>query len=139
MQVSLYECGLELKCCGLSLRPVACIQTDVKSLAWCTTFSPARDGFGRGSSSARFAVQLKPKDQRGRSVFEIINQVRGMARSVPGSTFNAGVDSPLGGGGGAGSVNMQIKGPDLDQLNDIAARRAVDRTDRADATGVLFH
>jgi hydrophobic/amphiphilic exporter-1 (mainly G- bacteria), HAE1 family len=82
-------------------------------------------GFGRGGVRASLDVQVVPKNQRTRSVFEIIDQVRQVGRRIPGFQVSANVASPLGGGGGFGgggtsSVNVQIAGPDLSTLNQIS-------------------
>jgi HAE1 family hydrophobic/amphiphilic exporter-1 len=82
-------------------------------------------GFGRGGGRASFAVQLIPKQQRERTVFDIMDQLRTIAKNIPGTTASADVQSPLGGAGGFGgggltSVNLQLAGPDLDTLNQIS-------------------
>lgn len=82
-------------------------------------------GFGRGGARSSMDVQLVPKDQRSRSVFEITDQVRQVGRRIPGMQVSANVPSPLGGGGGFGgggtaSVNVQIAGPDLGTLNQVS-------------------
>jgi hydrophobic/amphiphilic exporter-1 (mainly G- bacteria), HAE1 family len=82
-------------------------------------------GFGRGGARASLDVQVVPKSERTRSVFEMIDQVRAIGRRIPGVQVNANVPSPLGGGGGFGgggtaSVNVQIAGPDLSTLNQIS-------------------
>jgi HAE1 family hydrophobic/amphiphilic exporter-1 len=67
-------------------------------------------------------VQTVPKDQRKRTVFDLINVLRGQARQIPGASFNGGVESPLpgGGGGGAGSINVSISGPDLNTVTQLS-------------------
>jgi hydrophobic/amphiphilic exporter-1 (mainly G- bacteria), HAE1 family len=82
-------------------------------------------GFGRGGARSSIDVQLVPKAQRSRSVFDIIDQVRAVGRRMPGVQVSVNVQSPLGGGGGFGgggtaSVNVQIAGPDLATLNQIS-------------------
>jgi HAE1 family hydrophobic/amphiphilic exporter-1 len=82
-------------------------------------------GFGRPGGRASYAVQLVPKQQRSRSVFEVMDQLRAAGRNVPGATVSADVSSPLGGaggfgGGGLASVNVQLAGPDLDTLNQVS-------------------
>ena len=82
-------------------------------------------GFSRGGGRASFAVQLVPKQQRTRTIFEIMDQLRSIGRNIPGTTISADVQSPLGGaggfgGGGLSSINMQLAGPDLDTLNQIS-------------------
>jgi len=82
-------------------------------------------GFGRGGGRASLDVQVVPKAQRERSVFDMIVEVRKFGNRIPGVQVNADVPSPLGGGGGFGgggnaSVNVQIAGPDLSTLNQIS-------------------
>jgi HAE1 family hydrophobic/amphiphilic exporter-1 len=84
---------------------------------------PGGGGFNRGgASSVNMTVQVVPKDQRKRTVFELINVLRGQARNIPGANFNGGVSSPLpgGGGGGAGSIGLSISGPDLATVTQLA-------------------
>ena len=81
--------------------------------------------FGRGGGRASLDVQLVPKQQRERSVFDMITEVRRIGNRIPGVQVNADVPSPLGGGGGFGgggnaSVNVQIAGPDVPTLNQIS-------------------
>jgi hydrophobic/amphiphilic exporter-1 (mainly G- bacteria), HAE1 family len=73
----------------------------------------------RGGGRINMSVQLVDKSQRNRSIFDVINQVRGAARNIPGATFSAGVASPLGGPGGGGNINMDVTGPDLDTLQQV--------------------
>jgi HAE1 family hydrophobic/amphiphilic exporter-1 len=82
-------------------------------------------GFGRGGARSSMDVQVVPKQQRTRSIFDMINDVRAYGRRIPGVQTSVNVQSPLGGGGGFGgggtaSVNVQIAGPDLDTLNQIS-------------------
>jgi HAE1 family hydrophobic/amphiphilic exporter-1 len=87
-----------------------------------STVSESAGGYGGGAGGrASIAVQLVPKDQRSRSVFDIINQVRGMSRQIPGMRTSASVSSPLGGAGGGSNSSMSITvmGPDLDTLNQV--------------------
>ena len=93
-----------------------------------TSVSGGGGGFGPGGGGggrAGYAVQVKPKHERTRSVFEIMDEVRTLGRGIPGVTVNANIQSPLGGGGGFGgggttSVNLQLAGPDLVVLNQVA-------------------
>jgi hydrophobic/amphiphilic exporter-1 (mainly G- bacteria), HAE1 family len=82
-------------------------------------------GFGRGGARAGMDVQVVPKSQRTRSIFDMMNDVRAYGRRIPGVQTSVNVQSPLGGGGGFGgggtaSVNVQLAGPDLDTLNQIS-------------------
>ena len=86
---------------------------------------PGGTGFSRGgASTVSIDVQTVPKDQRQRTVFELINVLRGESRRIAGASFSGGVSSPLpgGGGGGAGSINVSISGPDLDQVTQLATQ-----------------
>ncbi|MDQ3811283.1 MAG: efflux RND transporter permease subunit, partial [Chloroflexota bacterium] len=93
-----------------------------------TSVSGGGGGFGPGGGGggrASYAVQVVPKQQRQRSVFQILDEVRTRGRGIPGATVNGGVQNPLGGGGGFGgggtsSINLQLAGPDLSTLNQVA-------------------
>jgi hydrophobic/amphiphilic exporter-1 (mainly G- bacteria), HAE1 family len=94
-----------------------------------TSVSIGGGGFGffggGGGGRASYAVQVLPKQQRSRSVFDIMDQARNLGRAVPGVTVNADIQNPLGGGGGFGgggtsSINLQLAGPDLDTLQQVA-------------------
>jgi HAE1 family hydrophobic/amphiphilic exporter-1 len=82
-------------------------------------------GFGRGGGRASLDVQVVPKQQRDKTVFQMIDEIRAIGRRMPGVMVNADAPSPLGGGGGFGgggttSVNVQLAGPDLPTLNQIS-------------------
>jgi HAE1 family hydrophobic/amphiphilic exporter-1 len=86
---------------------------------------PGGGGFNRGgASSVNVSVQAVPKNQRQRTVFDLINVLRAQARTIAGASFSGGVSSPLpgGGGGGAGSINVSISGPDLDTVSQLASQ-----------------
>lgn len=68
---------------------------------------------------ATIAVQLVPKAQRSRSVFDIIKQVRQLGNQILGVTVKTSVASPFGGGAG-GAVNIVVEGPVLSTLNQVA-------------------
>src|SRR6202521_2888195 len=81
-------------------------------------------GFGRGGARASLDVQVVPKQQRTRSVFDILDAARTAGKRIPGVQVNGNVPSPLGGGGGFGgggtaSVSVQLAGPDLSTLNSV--------------------
>jgi hydrophobic/amphiphilic exporter-1 (mainly G- bacteria), HAE1 family len=81
-------------------------------------------GGGGGGSSARnsqMAVQLVDRKHRERSVFQILNDVRRVARQFPDAQIRASVSNPLSGGGG-GSLSVRIQGDDFEKLNELAAR-----------------
>jgi HAE1 family hydrophobic/amphiphilic exporter-1 len=84
---------------------------------------PGGSGFNRGgASTVSIDVQTVPKNQRKRTVFDLINALRGQSRNIAGANFSGGVSSPLpgGGGGGAGSINVSISGPDMTQVTQLA-------------------
>ena len=76
-------------------------------------------GGGGGTRSGNIRVQLKDKHHRERSVFQVLNDVRRIGRSVPEAQVSARVQSPLAGGGGGG-LNVRIQGEDLGKLTEIA-------------------
>ncbi len=80
-----------------------------------------RGGFGGGSRNANISVQLVDKSERDRSVWQIMADVRRMAATIP--EMNAQVNSSGGVGGmgrGGNNIRMDIKGDDLDTLNQVA-------------------
>ena len=80
------------------------------------------------TTGANIALELAPKDERKRSVFDIADLIRQQGRSIPGGQVSANVASPLGGGGPGGggggttSVSVLIQGPDLDTLTQVATQ-----------------
>jgi multidrug efflux pump subunit AcrB len=64
-------------------------------------------------------VQLKDKHSRERSVFQVLTDVRRLARQVPEAQLRASVSSPLAGGGGGG-LSIDIQGDDFTKLGEIA-------------------
>lgn len=76
-------------------------------------------GGGGGTRNGNIRVQLQDKHHRDRSVFQVLNDVRRIGRSVPEAQVSARVQSPLAGGGGGG-LNVRIQGEDLAKLTEIA-------------------
>jgi hydrophobic/amphiphilic exporter-1 (mainly G- bacteria), HAE1 family len=81
-------------------------------------------GFGGASANrGSIAVELIPKNQRHRTIFQVIAQLRGMTSAIPEASVSAQVQSPLSGGGGG--LDIDVYGPELDQLvavsNQVAA------------------
>ena len=76
-------------------------------------------GGGGGTRSGNIRVQLVDKHHRERTVFQVLNDVRRVGRSVPEAQVSARVQSPLAGGGGGG-LNVRIQGEDLAKLTEIA-------------------
>jgi HAE1 family hydrophobic/amphiphilic exporter-1 len=77
-------------------------------------------GGGGGTRSGSMAVQLKDKHSRERSVFQVLNDVRRVARQVPEAQVRASVSSPLAGGGGGG-LSIDIQGEDFAKLGEVAS------------------
>ncbi|HEX6513165.1 MAG TPA: efflux RND transporter permease subunit [Chloroflexota bacterium] len=76
-------------------------------------------GFGGGSEqSASIAVGLVDKNQRSRSVFDVVNDVRRIGANIPGMQLRTQVPSPLVGGGGS-PITVVIGGADFTQLQGI--------------------
>jgi HAE1 family hydrophobic/amphiphilic exporter-1 len=86
------------------------------------SISNGSGGFGGGNPSSGIAVQVIPKDQRTKTVFDLMNQARTIGRQIPGANVRASASSPLPGGGGGGGISVDISGPDLDTLNQVVAQ-----------------
>ena len=71
---------------------------------------------------ANIALELSPKHDRDRSVFQVAEQIRQEGRAIPGGQVSANVQSPLGGGGGTNSVSVLVQGPELATLTEIATQ-----------------
>lgn len=86
-------------------------------------------GGGRGfmgssqTETGQLNVRLKPKAERKRSTDQVIEELRGKLRGIPGATIRISVSSGLGVISRAFSgrpIEILIKGDDLDQLKTIA-------------------
>jgi multidrug efflux pump len=75
-------------------------------------------GFGPGSSfnSGMVMVNLEDWDKRHRDGFEIMNEVNGMLRDIPGVRAFAAMRGPFRGGGGGGQIQFVIGGPSYETL-----------------------
>ncbi len=71
---------------------------------------------------ANLAVEIGSKHDRNRSASAIADEIRALGRTIPGASVSASINSPLGGGGGTNAVSVQISGPDLDTLTQIATQ-----------------
>ena len=90
-----------------------------------TTVRGSTGGGGFGGGGSNFSVQLVDKSQRGRSVFDIQNQVRSMGQGIPGATVRSSIASPLGmggGGGGGGGISIDLMGADLNTLQKLSGQ-----------------
>ena len=87
-----------------------------------TSVSAGGGGFGGGGGFANIAMEIGPKHDRNRSAAAIADEIRAIGRTIPGAQVSASINSPLGGGGGTNSVSVQITGPELDTLTQIATQ-----------------
>lgn len=74
-------------------------------------------GFGGGTN---MTVQLVDKHERQRSIWDIQNQIRRMATSIPDATIRSNVQSSFGMGGGGMGLRIEILGDDLATLKNLA-------------------
>jgi HAE1 family hydrophobic/amphiphilic exporter-1 len=81
--------------------------------------SGALFGNAAGTAGASVTVQLVPKTQRSRSVFQVINDVRQKARSIKGASFQFQTAGFIGVGFGA-PLNITLSGPDENTLINLA-------------------
>jgi HAE1 family hydrophobic/amphiphilic exporter-1 len=77
-------------------------------------------GFRGGASSVNIQVTTVDKNQRSRTVFDLLNVLRRQSSAIAGASFSGGVTSPLPGGGGGGGIAITISGPDLNTVQDLA-------------------
>ncbi|MDQ7858222.1 MAG: efflux RND transporter permease subunit [Armatimonadota bacterium] len=80
-------------------------------------------GFGfqtPGSQIAEIAVSLVGKDQRRRSVFEIMEDLRGRLAGVPAAKVKISASSEA--GGGQAPIQVEVSGPDPARLQALAAQ-----------------
>ncbi len=90
-----------------------------------TSVSVGSSGGGFGNSTGgigRINVQLVPKRERTRSVFDVAQAVRQLGRQIPDARVTASVPSSFPGGGGSGGLNFDVNGPDVDVLNQLVAQ-----------------
>ena len=74
------------------------------------------------TGGANLAVEIGSKHDRTRSASVIADDIRAIGRTIPGAQVSASINSPLGGGGGTNAVQVQISGPELDTLTQIASQ-----------------
>jgi len=74
-----------------------------------------------GSHMGKITVVLKPKTERQRTVWEIVEEVRAWGKSIPAETFNV-TEAGMPGVGTEAPVQVEITGPDQDTLVKIAAQ-----------------
>ncbi|MBI2941821.1 MAG: efflux RND transporter permease subunit [Chloroflexi bacterium] len=83
-------------------------------------FTSAGGGGGFGGGGGNISVQLKPKSERERSVFQVVADVRRFTTGFPEASVIANVASPLGGGGGGFGIGIRITGEDYGTMASIA-------------------
>jgi len=87
-----------------------------------SSVSVAGQGFSSGTGgTSRISVQLTHKKERTRSVFEIAQDVRALARTIPGVRITPNIPASLPGTSGSGGLNFNVNGPDIDVLNAVVA------------------
>jgi hydrophobic/amphiphilic exporter-1 (mainly G- bacteria), HAE1 family len=74
---------------------------------------------GSGASGASVTVKLVGLKQRRRSVFQIIDDVRNAAKSIPDANIQLAT-SGLVGGGSTAALQVQIRGSDMNTLIDLS-------------------
>jgi HAE1 family hydrophobic/amphiphilic exporter-1 len=83
-----------------------------------TFFSSTGGGFGGGSNTGRFFVNLKPRREREASVTEIVNRLRPKVSSFPGLRVFISIPQAIRVGGrmSKSSYDFTLFGPDTEQL-----------------------
>src|SRR5690349_10353954 len=71
----------------------------------------AGGGFRGGASTVNIQATTVDKNQRKRSVFDLLNVLRAQSRNIAGASFSGNVSSPLPGGGGGFGIQMTLSGP----------------------------
>ena len=84
-------------------------------------FTNVSGGGALGGGAASIAVELAPKGERTRSAQEVSQAIRDAGRTIPGAQVSASIASPLGGGGGVSSLEVQVRGPELDTLTQLSS------------------
>ncbi len=78
-------------------------------------------GSNQGVNLAEVKVVLVEQDQRERSTREVMNSLRTTLASIPGATFNL-QETESGGGGEEKPILLEIRGEEIDILNNLADR-----------------
>jgi HAE1 family hydrophobic/amphiphilic exporter-1 len=78
-------------------------------------------GFRGGASTVNIQATTVEKSQRQRTVFDLLNVLRGQSRNIAGASFSGNVASPLPGGGGGFGIQVTLSGPDLNTVNQLAS------------------
>lgn len=75
---------------------------------------------GGSGESGRLDLVLKPLTERTRSVEDVAEQIRQAAKDIPGAEITISTGDTAMGMMGVAPISVQIKGDDLDVLNDLA-------------------
>lgn len=89
---------------------------DVKSVYT----SVGGDGGGFGGGGSNLTVEVEEKNQRSKTLDEVLVEVRALGRLIPDAQVRISVQNPL--AGGAGGIAIDILGEDLKTLNEMATR-----------------
>ena len=74
----------------------------------------------QGANFAQLGVVLVDKSQRHRSVFQVMDEVRGLAKTIPAATITVSAESMY--GGGESPLTIELTGPDVPTLVKVAER-----------------
>jgi len=88
----------------------------IPEIKYYQTASGGARGTSAGANTGRISVQLYPKAERERTVWQVSDAIRQWGRGFKGGTGRVSEQSSMGGGGGGGAVQIQISGNDPVQL-----------------------
>ncbi|MBV9168949.1 MAG: efflux RND transporter permease subunit [Chloroflexi bacterium] len=94
---------------------------EVKNYFTTVSIPGSNRGFGGGSSSVNIQATTVDKNERKRSVFDLLSAMRAQSRNIAGASFSGQVTSPLPGGGGGFGIQVALSGPDLNTVGQVAA------------------
>jgi HAE1 family hydrophobic/amphiphilic exporter-1 len=101
----------------------AALQQTPEVKTYFTQVGAASQGFGfqtPGSQIAEIAVSLVGKDQRTRSVFEVMDDLRARLAGIPAAKVKISAASEA--GGGQAPIQVEVSGPDPARLQVLAAQ-----------------
>lgn len=77
-----------------------------------------------GTDRASLTVKLCPRNERNRSVDDVAEEIRQKVKEVAGAKIKVSVVDAMSMGSGAGPVNIEVRGDDLEVLKEITAEVA---------------
>jgi HAE1 family hydrophobic/amphiphilic exporter-1 len=89
--------------------------------AFTTTVGSGGGGQGGVERNGTISVQLIEKNRRSRSVFDVMQEVRGLQAQIPGMRLRASVQSPLIGGGST-PISIRLIGDNMHTLQELAGQ-----------------